>query len=40
MGNEEVQEKSCEDMKLGLDVFEMELAKRNTKYFGGNTPGR
>lgn len=39
MGNGEVQAKSCEDMKVGMDIFEAEHMKRGTKYFGGNTPG-
>lgn len=40
IGNEEVQKKTCEDMKVGLDIFEAEHLKRGTKFFGGNTPGR
>lgn len=39
MGNEAVQAVSCEDIKMGLDIYEVEHAKRSTKFFGGNTPG-
>lgn len=39
MDNKEVLAESCENMKLGMDVFEVELSKRSTKFFGGDTPG-
>lgn len=37
--NEEVLEKSYENVKEGIDAFEIELSRRNTKFFGGKTPG-
>lgn len=40
MGNEEVLATVCKDIKVGMDIFEAELLKRSTKYFGGGTPGR
>lgn len=38
--NEEVLEKSYENVKEGIDAFEIELSRRNTKFFGGKTPGK
>ncbi|XP_069952610.1 pyrimidodiazepine synthase isoform X1 [Cherax quadricarinatus] len=37
--DEQIMKKSCDDIKSGLDVFETELTKRGTKFFGGDTPG-
>ncbi|KAK8733780.1 hypothetical protein OTU49_006475, partial [Cherax quadricarinatus] len=37
--DEKILKKSCDDIKSGLDVFETELIKRGTKFFGGDTPG-
>ncbi|XP_042240875.1 pyrimidodiazepine synthase-like [Homarus americanus] len=38
-GDEEFVSKECSDFKAGLGVFEKELTKRGTRFFGGDTPG-
>ncbi|KAG7158556.1 Pyrimidodiazepine synthase-like 2 [Homarus americanus] len=39
-GDEEFVSKECSDFKAGLGVFEKELTKRGTRFFGGDTPER
>ncbi|XP_068230811.1 pyrimidodiazepine synthase-like [Palaemon carinicauda] len=38
-GEAEEKKKAFEEIHDGLDLFETELSKRGTKYFGGNKPG-
>lgn len=38
--DKEVIAKSFETIRAGLDIFETELSRRNSKYFGGSTPGK
>merc|ERR1712142_952861 len=38
-GDEQVLQKAVSDIKAGLTIFELELNRRGTKFFGGDKPG-
>jgi len=38
-GDEQVLQKAVGDIKAGLTIFELELNRRGTKFFGGDKPG-
>ncbi|XP_068220330.1 pyrimidodiazepine synthase-like isoform X2 [Palaemon carinicauda] len=39
VGNEEMMKKALQELHEGLDIYEVELKKRGTKFFGGEKPG-
>ncbi|XP_064113035.1 pyrimidodiazepine synthase-like isoform X2 [Macrobrachium nipponense] len=39
VGNEEIMAKALQELHEGLDIYESELKKRKTKFFGGEKPG-
>ncbi|KAG7163320.1 pyrimidodiazepine synthase-like [Homarus americanus] len=38
-GDQQVLKQASEDIKAGVDLFEAELSKRNTKFYAGDKPG-
>ncbi|XP_066984931.1 pyrimidodiazepine synthase-like isoform X1 [Macrobrachium rosenbergii] len=39
VGNEEIMAKALQELHEGLDIYESELKKRKTKFYGGAKPG-